>query len=443
MTSNDIAIKVENLSKRYRIGLKEEMYENIGGAIFGFITSPLKNYRKYRSLYKFDDIEPGDDNDSSNIIWALRDVSFEVKKGEVLGIIGGNGAGKSTLLKILSNITDPTRGKALIRGKVSSLLEVGTGFHPELTGRENVYLNGTILGMSKNEVDRKFSEIVDFAGVERFIDTPVKRYSSGMSVRLAFAVAAHLEPDILVVDEVLAVGDAEFQKKCLGKMGDMAKGGRTVLLVSHNMGAITDLCSRSLLLEEGRLKLDGPSKDAVSKYLSINTEQEGYWENNTYKERSGRQAWVKYARVLIGDGDKMSTNAFFNEEIKIEIGYEIKRTVRSFRSYLFIKDSSNNVIWGSHDTDGNEKVGRAREPGVYNSTCIFPKGLLRPGRYHVSIGIFGKPPEDVEEEHVDVLSFDVSEANYVFSSDPRIGLITPCLKWNIVCQKDDNRREVA
>jgi len=366
-----------------------------------------------------------------------------VKKGELLGIIGGNGAGKSTLLKILSKITDPTSGKAEIRGRVSSLLEVGTGFHHELTGRENVYLNGTILGMSKNEVDRKFSEIVDFAGVERFIDTPVKRYSSGMSVRLAFAVAAHLEPEILIVDEVLAVGDAEFQKKCLGKMGDMARGGRTVLLVSHNMGAITDLCSRALLLEEGRLQIDGSSKDAVMKYLSLNVEQEGYWEANTPEGRSGRQAWVKYARVLTGDEGKMSTNALFNEEIRIEIGYEIKSTVRSFRSYLFIKDVRNNVIWGSHDTDGSEKVGQSREPGVYQSTCIFPRGLLRPGRYQVSIGIFGKPLETVEEEHADVLSFDISEAGYTFSSDPRIGLITPCLKWNIICQKDDKRSQVA
>ena len=443
MALNDLAIKVENLSKRYRIGLKEEMYENFGSAILGFITRPLKNYRKYRSLYKFNDIKSDDDNNSSDILWALKDVSFEVKKGEVLGVIGPNGAGKSTLLKILSRITDPTSGKATISGRISSLLEVGTGFHPELTGRENVYLNGTILGMSKSEVDRKFSEIVDFAGVGRFIDTPVKRYSSGMSVRLAFAVAAHLEPDLLIVDEVLAVGDAEFQKKCLGKMGDMAKGGRTVLLVSHNMGAITSLCSRALLLEDGGLKLDGSSKDAVSIYLSKNVEQEGYWEKNTSEEQSGRIARLKYARVLVGGRSEVRTIFLFNEEVEIEIGYEIKHTVRSFRSYLFIKDSQNNVIWGSHDTDGNEMVGHAREPGVYSSTCIFPGGLLRPDRYHVSIGIYGKPREDVEEEHVDVLSFDISEAEYIFSSDPRIGLITPCLKWNIVCQKDDKRIQVA
>jgi lipopolysaccharide transport system ATP-binding protein len=442
MNNEDLAIKVENISKRYRIGLKEEMYDSFGGAIVGFIMSPLKNYRKYRSLYKFDDVKPNKENKSSDIIWALRDVSFEVNKGEVLGIIGGNGAGKSTLLKILSKITDPTSGEVQIRGRVSSLLEVGTGFHPELTGRENVYLNGTILGMSKKELDCKFSEIVDFAGVKRFIDTPVKRYSSGMSVRLAFSVAAHLEPDILIVDEVLAVGDVEFQKKCLGKMGDMAKGGRTILLVSHNMGAITDLCSRALLLQEGRLRLDGTSMDTVIKYLSLNVPQEGYWKVDPPGKASGRRAWLRYARVLVGDENKMSTTAFFNQEIKIEIGYEIRSSVRFFRSYLFMRDSRNNIIWASHDTDGNENLGDTREKGIYKSTCIFQKKLLRPGRYHVSIGIFGKPREDVEEEHLDVISFDITEADYQFSSDPRFGLITPCLKWNIICQNEDKRSHV-
>ena len=272
MSSNDVAIKVENISKRYRIGLKENMHDSIGSAIFDFIKSPLKNYRKYRSLYKFDDINPGQDqnpgNSPSDIIWALRDVSFEVRKGEVLGIIGRNGSGKSTLLKVLSKITDPTSGSAEIRGRVSSLLEVGTGFHPELTGRENVYLNGTILGMTKKEVDSKFDEIVDFSGVKKFIDTPVKRYSSGMKVRLAFAVAAHLEPEVMIVDEVLAVGDAEFQKKCLGKMHDFSSKGRTVLFVSHNMGAIIDLCPTSIILQNGSIFAKGRSTEIVERYLS-------------------------------------------------------------------------------------------------------------------------------------------------------------------------------
>jgi lipopolysaccharide transport system ATP-binding protein len=235
MSSNNIVIKVENMSKRYRIGLKEKTHDSIGSAIFDFMKSPLNNYRKYRSLYKFDDISqnhrPDSNSNSSDIIWALKDVSFEVEHGEVLGIIGTNGAGKSTLLKILSRITDPTNGSAKIKGRVASLIEVGTGFHQELSGRENVYLNGTVLGMKKKEVDQKFDQIVDFSGIEKFIDTPVKRYSSGMTVRLAFAVAAHLEPEILIIDEVLAVGDAAFQKKCLNKMRDVSQAGRTVLFV--------------------------------------------------------------------------------------------------------------------------------------------------------------------------------------------------------------------
>ena len=273
MNSNNIAIKVENISKVYRIGAKENIHDSFVHTMIDFLKSPWKNYRKYRSLYKFDDITPDQSNSSSNnssdIIWALKDVSFEVKRGEVLGIIGRNGAGKSTILKVLSKITEPTGGYAEIHGRVSSLLEVGTGFHQELTGRENIYLNGTVLGMTKKEVDSKFEEIVDFSGVEKFINTPVKRYSSGMKVRLAFSVAAHLEPEILIVDEVLAVGDAAFQKKCVGKMGDIAKRDRaTILFVSHNIMAIQSLCTKAILMEHGTIDFEGPTDQTVSKYIS-------------------------------------------------------------------------------------------------------------------------------------------------------------------------------
>ena len=260
-----IAIRAENLSKRYRIGVRDEMHETLGGAIADFVTRPAKNFRRLRRLSRFNE----NGRDPEDIIWALNDVSFEVNAGEVVGIIGRNGAGKSTLLKILTRITEPTEGYAWINGRVGSLLEVGTGFHPELTGRENVYLNGAVLGMRRKEIGRKFDEIVGFSGVERFIDTPVKRYSSGMKVRLAFAVAAHLEPEILVVDEVLAVGDAEFQKKCLGKMGDVTKEGRTVLFVSHNMAAIEHLCERVIVLESGRIEVDTRPEAAIADYLSI------------------------------------------------------------------------------------------------------------------------------------------------------------------------------
>lgn len=270
MSSKDIAIKVENISKCYRIGAKVDKSENFIGAVLNFVKSPVSNYRKYKSLYTFDDIKPdgnGSENPSSDILWALNDVSFEVKQGEALGIIGANGAGKSTLLKILSKVVSPTTGRIEIKGKFSSLLEVGTGFHPELTGRENVYLNGTILGMTKKEVDRKFDEIIDFSGVEKFIDTPVKRYSSGMTVRLAFAVAAHLEPEILIIDEVLAVGDIFFQQKCLSKMNEVAREGRTVLFVSHNMSALENLCTTGIFLRNGQVVSQGDINSIISTYM--------------------------------------------------------------------------------------------------------------------------------------------------------------------------------
>lgn len=259
-------ISVENLSKAYRIGVKDEIPDTLVGALSSIAKSPFKNFNRLRRLDTFNDHKNGE-TDSDDTLWALKDVSFDVQEGEVVGIIGRNGAGKSTLLKVLSRITEPTSGRVTIRGRVSSLLEVGTGFHPELTGRENIYMNGTILGMTKREIDRKFDEIVDFSGVERFLDTPVKRYSSGMQVRLAFAVAAHLEPEILIIDEVLAVGDVEFQKKCLGKMQDVAEVGRTVLFVSHNMAAIRELCSRGILLKNGIVHGDASVDTVLNNYF--------------------------------------------------------------------------------------------------------------------------------------------------------------------------------
>ena len=253
----DIAVRVENLGKRYTIGGPQAQYQTMRETATQMALAPL---RRLRQLGRPGPVEEA--------FWALKDVSFEVKQGDVVGIIGRNGAGKTTLLKILSRITNPTEGYAETRGRVGSLLEVGTGFHPELTGRENIYLNGAILGMKRGEIDRKFDEIVAFSEIEKFLDTPVKRYSSGMYVRLAFAVAAHLEPEILLVDEVLAVGDAAFQKKCLGKMGDVAIEGRTVLFVSHNMTAVQALCNRSVWLEGGRVHCDGNSTDLIRRYLS-------------------------------------------------------------------------------------------------------------------------------------------------------------------------------
>lgn len=259
---SDFALRTVGLGKQYRIGAAEERVTSLRDAISRAAGAPLRNLRRLRSLTSFSG------GDAADVIWALREVSLEVRHGEVLGLVGRNGAGKSTLLKILSRITAPSAGFAEVRGHVGSLLEVGTGFHPDLTGRDNVYLNGAILGMDRAQIDRKFDEIVAFSGVERFIDTPVKRYSSGMYLRLAFAVAAHLEPDVLIVDEVLAVGDAEFQRKCLGKMDDVAREGRTILFVSHNMNAVQRLCTRGVILEGGRKAAEGPARDIVAQYLA-------------------------------------------------------------------------------------------------------------------------------------------------------------------------------
>jgi len=281
---SNAAVTAEGLGKRYRIGALDKVRgrRHILGSLADALRAPFGNLRRLKGLSTF-----GDD-DSEGVFWALRDISFTLHEGEVLGVVGRNGAGKSTLLKILSRITEPTTGHAEVAGRVGSLLEVGTGFHLELTGRENVYLNGSILGMRRSYIDSQFDAIVEFAGVDQFIDTPVKRYSSGMHLRLAFAVAAHLEPDVLIIDEILAVGDAEFQRKCLAKMGDVARGGRTVLFVSHNLDAVRALCPRALLLDKGRLIGDGPTPDILRSYLATTSlELPGDWIDLERAHRDG------------------------------------------------------------------------------------------------------------------------------------------------------------
>ena len=323
---SETAISVEGLSKLYRLGLAEQRHESFLGAALAAAQSPIRNLRK---LARLDTSRAAaDGSESEDLIWALRDVSFEVQRGEVLGIIGRNGAGKSTLLKILSRVAEPTAGRIVMDDHVSSLLEVGTGFHPELTGRENVYLNGTILGMTKREVARKFDQIVEFSGVGRFLDTPVKRYSSGMKVRLAFAVAAHLEPEILIVDEVLAVGDAEFQSKCLGKMRDVTTaGGRTVLFVSHNMSSMRQLCTRAIWLRDGRLERDGPVDEVIDAYLatqSVSAEGTAHLDRFERHGHRGEDLRLQRCSVLDGDG-KPSGILRFGEPFAVEIRAEAVR----------------------------------------------------------------------------------------------------------------------
>ena len=340
---SDIAIEVSNLSKRYRIGLKEQISDSFIGSVVSLLRSPISNYKKVRNLSIF-----SDNDESEDILWALKDVSFNVKQGEVLGVIGRNGAGKSTLLKILCQITEPTLGRAVVNGRVSSLLEVGTGFHPELSGRENVFLNGAILGMSKQEIDQKFDEIVEFSGVEKFIETPVKRYSSGMRVRLAFAVAAHLDPDVLLVDEVLAVGDAEFRKKAFGKMKDVSENrGRTVLLVSHNMQAIQELCPNSILLDKGSIVANGKSYDVVNKYLigtglSSGEDLMSAIELNQTKETDGT---VKFTDLKILDKNlKERFNYERGEQVFFHIYFKVLRLVENLIHALIVYSGQSGEI---------------------------------------------------------------------------------------------------
>lgn len=316
----NIIIKINGLGKCYRIGAKQEQNRTFREVIMDIVKAPVRNLIHLRKLTEFDDSEIGKTND---IIWALRDVSFEVKEGEVVGIIGRNGAGKSTLLKILSRITEPTKGYAEIGGKISSLLEVGTGFHPELTGRENIYLNGTILGMRKSEIDREFDKIVAFSEIEKFIDTPVKHYSSGMYVRLAFAVAAHLDPEILVIDEVLAVGDTAFQKKCLGTMKDLQYSGRTVLFVSHNMAAIENLCKHTVWLDEGKIVEIGPTSEVISKYLSILPSDNPNVNLDNHKDRFG-SGEVRIVQVSFLDSNNQSCSF-----VRMGDRLSVRLTVRS------------------------------------------------------------------------------------------------------------------
>jgi lipopolysaccharide transport system ATP-binding protein len=446
MSSEDIVIKVENISKLYRIGMKDEMRDSFALAIFDFIKRPFINYRKYRSLYKFDDIELDHIQNSkdapSDIIWAVNDVSFEVSQGEVLGIIGRNGAGKSTLLKILCRITDPTRGYAEIRGKVSSLLEVGTGFHQELTGRENIYLNGTILGMTKKEVDHKFDEIVGFSGVEKFIDTPVKRYSSGMMVRLAFSVAAHLEPEILIIDEVLAVGDADFQKKCINKMEDVGEKGRTVLFVSHNLPAITRLCKRAILLDEGRIVEDGPAEQVVSAYLTsdLGTKAAREWPNPA-KAPAGPVVRLRAVRVKTEEGHITETFDI-RKPIIFEVEYEVLESGHVLLPHFALTNEFGECAFISIDLDPAWR-NRPRSIGNYISKAIIPGNFLSEGLMFIGCYCLTLNPDSVQFSKDKVITFHVADSLDGDSArgdyaKKMPGVVRPILDWRT--QYDSNLR---
>jgi lipopolysaccharide transport system ATP-binding protein len=364
-------------------------------------------------------------SDRSEEFLALRDVSFDVDCGEAVGIIGRNGAGKSTLLKVLSRITEPTSGRALIRGRVASLLEVGTGFHPELTGRENVFLNGAILGMTKAEIRRKFDAIVGFAEVERFIDTPVKRYSSGMYVRLAFSVAAHLEPEILIVDEVLAVGDLQFQRKCLGRMGEIGNEGRTILFVSHNMASISALCDRVVWLEEGRVRRVGPASAVVGAYTHQGAEDAMYWK----PERPASDAFEYHSvRIVAGNTGESSNPISPDVPIHILFDFTVKKEIALGRLSFRLNNQDGIFVLSSANTDGTISANTFWPKGRTVWRCTIPGTLLAPGRYDVSL------PEPREDGgyvvHEGALSFSVSEANSLKSRDNRAGVVQPLLEWS-------------
>jgi len=424
---SDTVIKVENLSKKYIIGHQAEgrRYVALRDILADSATSVAK-----KLLNPFGKGN-GKQDTTREEFWALKDVSFEINQGDRVGIIGRNGAGKSTLLKVLSRITEPSGGKVHIAGRVASLLEVGTGFHPELTGRENIYLNGAILGMSKNEIKKKFNEIVEFAEIEKFLDTPVKRYSSGMYVRLAFAVAAHLEPEILLIDEVLAVGDMQFQKKCLGKMEDVSKKeGRTVLFVSHNMAAINNLCSTTILLGNGNIVLSGNTSAVTTKYLEMGIENsyEKDWHNGI-----GDETLKLFAVRLKNSKDELTSNITMDEEFYVEMDYRIYKKCNNVRIGFRLITFEGIIVLTSADTDGivrnNEK-----EIGNYCCRIKIPANFLNEGGYYLT---FAADIPFVKiiffEEYC--LSFSIvnsGEAVGGYIQDGRKGIIRPLLEWKQV-----------
>jgi len=423
-------IKVEGLSKQYRLGV-------VGT---GAINDDINRWW-YRVRGKEDPfLKIGEVNDrtrmgGSDYIWALRNICFEVNNGEVLGIIGRNGAGKSTLLKILSRTTAPTAGSVKIKGRVASLLEVGTGFHPELTGRENIYLNGAILGMTKKEIKGKFDEIVDFSGVERYIDTPVKRYSSGMYVRLAFAVAAHLDPEILIIDEVLAVGDVEFQKKCLGKMKDASeKDGRTVLFVSHQMDAITRLCNRVLVIDKGVIGFEGLSHDALTYYIKGTKQTAAFKRWDVINEFAPGNQYVRLLEVKVANlNDRISEVYNIDEPIKVTMKYEVLVDGFVYTHGFNLYDGNGVHILSSH----NVAKGLRKEPvrrGIFEANVFIPGNLLSDGLHQASVAIMSYNPFTVHFHEMEAVSFSIREE---ITDNPlrdvyggKIpGIVRPVLNW--------------
>jgi len=419
------AIRVEGLGKKYRISHRTVRgYRTLREDLLGVLRAASQ--RVIRGDFSRAEVDED--------FWAIKGVSFEIENGDCVGIIGRNGAGKSTLLKLLSRITEPSKGKIVLHGRVSSLLEVGTGFHPELTGRENIFLNGSILGMSRREIQSKFDEIVDFSGVEKFLDTPVKRYSSGMYVRLAFAVAAHLEPEILIVDEVLAVGDSEFQRKCMGKMESATREGRTILFVSHNMNAIRRLCNNAILLEAGRIAAIGPSDEVCHRYLTAQQDlfqQTVVWEQilKIPEDPSFRLENVE----ILQSGTPVSGPILNGTPIQIRIAYRLTEDLSGLRVFVDVFDEFGDLLFRTFHDDRAETIPEMRA-GQYVSELTIPESLLAPGMFTIGVkaGIYRKRytiPEDAVKIPLQVEH--TSEYNRAYPGDPIRGKLCMTLQWRV------------
>jgi lipopolysaccharide transport system ATP-binding protein len=422
------AIRIENVGKKYLIAHQQrERYTALRDSLAGVFKNMLCAISGRRGA-------SGSGRVEREVFWALKDIGFEVASGERVGIIGRNGAGKSTLLKVLSRITEPTIGRVSIRGRVASLLEVGTGFHPELTGRENIFLNGAILGMTKREIRRKFDDIVAFSEVEKFLDTPVKRYSSGMYVRLAFAVAAHLEPEILIVDEVLAVGDAAFQKKCLGKMGEVSSEGRTVLFVSHNMSAVRQLCGKAILLDGGRVQEIGTSEEVCSRYLKGQSDA---------LHRMGVQEQIRCFRTdplfrldnieITQDGNPVSGPCVNGTPVEVRISYELLEEVAGLRVFVDVLDEYGDLLFRTFHDDQAQTI-PTMHSGKYRSELTIPEDFLAPRMFTLCVkaGIYRKR-YTIPEEGVKIpLQIEhTSEYNRAYPGDPISGKLCPLLDWRV------------
>jgi lipopolysaccharide transport system ATP-binding protein len=429
----NLAIKAENISKQYRLG-------EVGT---GTLSHDLNRF--WSKLRGKEDpyLQIGESNDrsskgTSDYVWSLKDIDFEIQQGDAVGIVGKNGAGKSTLLKLLSKVTKPTTGNFKVNGRIASLLEVGTGFNPEMTGRENIYLNGAILGMRRSEINRKFDEIVDFSGVERYIDTPVKRYSSGMYVRLAFAVAAHLESEILIVDEVLAVGDAEFQKKCLGKMGDVSKGeGRTVLFVSHNMDAVRKLTDTCLVMEKGKLVYYGETESAIKNYMQNKNNIKVLQEWSSFEKAPGNE-FVKLKKVSISGIDTVPRHEFYTtEDVYIDIEYWDFNTKFNSTAIIHLINENEQTLFASNEFSALNWNEVHDGKGIIKATCKIPSNFLADGDYSVFIAVGNYNPNMIHVRLDDALLFTVIDSLDLVNSVKKDttgkwpGVIRPMLDWNI------------